>query len=231
MEQEIKTILDREFKSVDIGKDYGGFAYVKPHLVIRRLNEAFGPDGWEFVPEERVVDDFSIVQFGKIGIRNEKGDWIWKHNCGGKQRRFLKDAPKTPENYVNIINDYKSAVSNCLKRCAMMLGVALHLYGDTEQSDEDASQETGKGTNNPPVTPAGTNTEEGKGEPLGKDNALISGLKARIQGLESSAIAYGVSQDKIDVLRGEVLGNTTLDHSAGKLKEYGDQLYERSLDE
>jgi hypothetical protein len=139
METETREILERPFAKADIQKDYNGFDYVAPHLVVSRLNEAFGQDGWQFIPEERIEDVESITQFGKIGIKNEKGEWVWKQNCGGMARRYSSGKPHILENQINRVTDYKGAVSNCFKRCAMMLGVALDLYGDAEH--DGGSQE------------------------------------------------------------------------------------------
>jgi DnaJ-domain-containing protein 1 len=52
MDRETKDILERPFAQEDIKKDYDGFDHVEPQLVVRRLNEAFGQDGWQFVPEQ-----------------------------------------------------------------------------------------------------------------------------------------------------------------------------------
>lgn len=173
MEQEIQDILNREFKPEDINKDHGGFEYVKPHLIIGRLNEAM-PGEWAYQLEERIVTDDEIIQFGKVGRKDDSGEWVWRSNCGGKQRRYYKDAPHTPENYVNVINDYKSAVSNCLKRCAMLWGVALHLYGETEQSDEDGNK-LPQNRQDAPQEPRGDKGAGNKGQPASPGSSAEGG--------------------------------------------------------
>ncbi len=144
MKEETREILEKAFDKKDIGKDYGKNDYVKPHLIIRRLNKAFGQDGWQFIPEERIVEHDTIIQFGKLGVKDENGEWIWKHNCGARRCAYLTDRDKKPtDKRLDVGNDYKSAVSNCLKRCAMMLGVALDLYGDPEHDAESAGDSPG----------------------------------------------------------------------------------------
>ncbi len=203
-EKDVKAILDRKFKPEDIGKDNGGFSYVKPHLVIGRLNEAVGPTGWSFELLEYRADEKWITQYGRLGIRDEKGEWVWKENCGGKRRTYLRDKPKTPENLLNPVNDDKSAASNCFKRCAMMFGVALHLYGDTEQSDEDA-----------PGTPPSKSSEQkgggaaGGGEGAGSGGEYQKAGEAMLAREKAVMIASGLSQPKLRVkLMGE--GNTEI---------------------
>ena len=176
MDAKTKEILERPFDKKDVDQDYNNFDYVKPHLVVARLNEAFGQDGWQFVPEERIEDVESITQFGKIGIKDETGEWVWKQNCGGMARRYGKDKPHLLENQINRVTDYKGAVSNCFKRCAMMLGVALELYGDAEH--EGGSPDKTKPPRRDQQEPAGmddvTRTENAlaaikKGEALLKE--------------------------------------------------------------
>jgi len=137
MKQEIKDILEREFLPEDIAKDYNNNDYVKPHLVIARLNEAFGPGGWQFEVMERIEDVEYVIQYARLGVKGEDGEWIWKENCGGMTRTYKTGTPHEPKNEINYVTTYKGAVSNCLKRCAMMWGVGLHLYGDPEHEGED----------------------------------------------------------------------------------------------
>jgi len=232
MNQDTKDILEAPFAPGDIKKDYNGFDYVDPHLVIRRLNKARDQDGWQFILEERIEDDFEIIQFGKIGIKDEDGEWIWKHNCGGKRRTYPKGKDKIPENRLNSTNDYKSAISNCQKRCAMMLGVALDLYGPEEQDTEKAQNapqgdnQSSGGTNNPGGEQRWANTG-GSGSAEGGMDKLdesIGGIKNRLLDLEKQKKADGMTQTEITEMRVKHLGNMVLDHGAEKLTAYGNAL-------
>jgi len=140
MDQKIKDILKREFLPEDIAKDYDNNDYVKPHLVIARLNEAFGPDGWQYELMERVENIEYVIQFVKIGVKDETGEWVWKENCGGMRRTYKKKQPHEPQHEINQTTTYKGAVSNGLKRGAMMFGIGLHLYGDPEHEGVDPRQ-------------------------------------------------------------------------------------------
>lgn len=191
MEKAISEILEKRFAKGDIGKDYSNNDYVKPHLVIRRLNKAFGQDGWQFIPEERVVEGDTIVQFGKIGIQNESGEWIWKHNCGARNCSYIKNTEKR----LDVGNDYKSAVSNCLKRCAMMLGVALDLYGEREQGDESGqSTEDWSSQKSTPETSGGAKQGQGSQEKGNTGKGKAKGdmtLDESIEAGETALVSFG----------------------------------------
>jgi len=228
MDQEIKDILEAPFAAEDIKKDFNGFDYVDPHLIIRRLNKAFGQDGWQFVPEERIEDDFEIIQYGKIGIIGEGSEWVWKHNCGGKRRTYSKGAEKIPANRISSTNDYKSAISNCLKRCAMMFGIALALYGPEELDAEKGGDNEGL----PGPAGGGKSAGEAKQPKDGnsgsadgrKPDNSIGSVKNRLRALESRAKAGGMSQSQVNKIKESMLGDKTLDHSKDKLIAYGTKL-------
>lgn len=172
MEKETREILEKSFDPADIGKDYNKNAYVKPHLIIRRLNKAYGQDGWHFELLERIVEHDTIIQFGRLGIANDAGEMVWKENCGARRCSYIKGTEKR----LDVGNDYKSAVSNCVKRCAMMHGIALDLYGDPEQSEQTGaggSQKKQDAPNKPSTgNEQGASTgsaSAGEGKPSGSD--------------------------------------------------------------
>lgn len=224
-EKDIKAILEREFKSADIKKNNKGFSYIKPHLVVSRLNEAFGVDGWQFMLLEQKIEHGWVIQYGKIGIRGDDGLWVWKENCGGKRQIYVSGKPKTSEFLISPLNDAKSAVSNCFKRCAMFLGVALHLYGDTEQSDEDAPERqesrSGDQRRTPKSESAGDGTDGTSGDTVGD-------VKNDLMKLEKKVIAGGMSPDDVSIIKKRRLGDKGFENPKETLEAYGDDLKVKS---
>jgi len=226
MEKEIKDILEKPFDPADIGKDYNKNAYVKPHLIIRRLNKAYDQNGWHFELLERIVEHDTIIQFGRLGIPNDAGEMVWKENCGARRCSYMKDKDGRPsDKRLDVGNDYKSAVSNCLKRCAMMHGIALDLYGDPEQSERtgaDSSQKQKNAPNKPP-----TDGKQGKGTGSaegGMKPDQLTKVKNRVAAAEKMAMAKGLTQADVDTLKKKLLADVTPETELDKLMAYGKAL-------
>lgn len=136
MDEDTKKILERPFAKEFIKqRTQGGKQcdYVEIHVVEQRLNDALGQDGWDFELDQMIQTAEEVIQFGKIGIRNENGDMVWKGDVGCQQIIYKSGALHEPGNEVSLGNNMKMAVSDLLKRCAKHLGVALGLYGEVEE--------------------------------------------------------------------------------------------------
>ena len=135
-----QEVLQREFPEKLIkqrkGRGGGQWDYIEAAQVITRLNEAFEGE-WSFSIDsvERIGDEI-LVQ----GTLSAEG--ASKTQFGGKSVSFKKD-----DSIVCIADDYKAAASDCLKKCATLYGVALHLYMDEEDKQPAAS---GKQDDKPP---------------------------------------------------------------------------------
>lgn len=100
--------------------------YFETFYYIRRLNDALGMGNWRFeiialLPLDKIKSDGGGRQdfavHGRLHIRNGN-EWISHDDIGSaadKGNAELGDA-------------IKSAASDCLKRCARLLGVGLYLY-------------------------------------------------------------------------------------------------------
>ena len=199
MTDDVRAILERPFLKEDIDQNYSKQDYVKPHLVIRRLNEAFTQDGWRFELLERLVDTESVTQFGRLGYKDDDGEMIWKYNCGGMDRKYKTGKPHVLENQINCVTDFKGAFSNCLKRCAMLLGVALDLYGDPEygaDSSPDAPEQ-------PPTRSGDERRKQGMSD---DDKAKFDKLKARLDVAQKEAEDRGVTDEEMDALADKLIG-------------------------
>jgi len=120
MESIIRELLEKEFDSTLIKKRKGRnnliLDYLETATVIRRLNEAFQSD-WSFKILAHGVDTEAraVWVLGEITAMG-----LVKQQFGAKdiyEKSSLGD-------------NLKSAASDCLKKCATLFGVGLHLYED-----------------------------------------------------------------------------------------------------
>ncbi|RJG15200.1 Rad52/Rad22 family DNA repair protein [Paenibacillus thiaminolyticus] len=107
---------------------YKGFASVTPQATSNRLNEVLGPDGWNFNVLEKEVDlnEFCVSIFGQISIRDNQNEWIVKQNFGDALM-VVQEGKSEPSTQARL-DAYKKATSDCMKKCASMLGVSADVY-------------------------------------------------------------------------------------------------------
>ena len=132
MEQTVREILEREFEPnlIKKRKGRGGMVldYLETASVIRRLNEAFESE-WNFRILEHGVDTEAKAVW-VLGELTAVG--LTKQQFGAKdiyEKSTLGD-------------NLKSAASDCLKKCATLFGVGLHLYEDDLPGETVESAET-----------------------------------------------------------------------------------------
>ena len=120
------SILEREFEHALIkqrkGRSGQMLDYLQTPSVIRRLNEAFDHN-WSFEVVSWEVIDNEVVVLGKL-----LAEGITKMQFGSSQ------LTKSRQNgtHIAIGDDIKAAGSDCIKKCATLLGVGLHLYSESE---------------------------------------------------------------------------------------------------
>ena len=152
MKHETVSILQTPFTSEQVKKRKGLWGktldYIEGHSVIARLNEAFESD-WSFNVIEHHILDEEVVVLGRLTAGN-----IVKEQFGSNKITKEVETGRV----LCLGDDLKSAATDSLKKCASLLGVGLHLYGEVSapaEKKEDA--DTGKGES----IPAGNN-----GKPL-----------------------------------------------------------------
>ena len=155
-----KEAIERHFEDSQIKqrKSRGNkmLSYIDTPDFIRRINEVFEYN-WSFeVVDERIESGFVIVK-GKITAAG-----ITKMQFGGKP---LTTAKETGE-FISVDDDFKAAASDCLKKCASLFGIGLHLYSD--ELDE------GK---RPPQSPKGNNQPAGTEKPKGTGGSAYGKVK------------------------------------------------------
>jgi len=123
-----REILERPFSPEQIKRRQGTngdvLDYIEGCAVIQRLNECFDAE-WIFeIQEHRVFDD-EVVVLGKLTAQGVAKSQF------GKSRitRAKKDNA-----VISLGDDLKAAATDCLKKCATLFGVGLHLYFDVGQT-------------------------------------------------------------------------------------------------
>ena len=130
-----REILEKTFSPDQIKQREGNFGkldYIEGHSVIQRLNEAFESE-WSFsiLKHEILEATDEVIVLGEL----KAGDVV-KTQFGSSR---ITRARETGE-IVSLADDFKAAATDCIKKCASLLGVGLHLYnGDKPASGQNAN--------------------------------------------------------------------------------------------
>src|ERR1044071_9348964 len=120
-----REILEKPFMPEQIKRRQGTngdvLDYIEGCAVIQRLNECFDAE-WIFeIQDHRVYDDEVVV------LGNLTAQGVAKSQFGKSRiKRAKKD-----NSIISLGDDLKAAATDCLKKCATLFGVGLHLYFDT----------------------------------------------------------------------------------------------------
>jgi len=120
------------------GKGGGKWDYVPGWWFKKKANFVFGFSHDFDILGERVDGDFITVK-GKLTVRNPKTGAVIasKSDYGSAAIKYCKGCKHTPENYLDIGNDFKAAQTDCFKRCMVQFGFAMDVYGTGEMHDND----------------------------------------------------------------------------------------------
>lgn len=127
------AILEYPFTPAQILKK-GDLDYVEGAAIIQRLNDALGFDGWSFTILETKQIEEEIIVRGRLTIYSN-GREIIKEQFGGATFTRTRDGGEI----VSRADTMKSAVTDCLKKCATLCGVGLHLYSEGNRYQSFAS--------------------------------------------------------------------------------------------
>ncbi len=113
-------------KQRDSRKDGTGrkLSYITARTVMNRLDDVLGPEGWSFMIEP--WGEQSLI--GTLTLWLPDGHTISKSDVGGRAGMQAGD------------DDSKSAASDVLKRCAVLVGIGRYLYNDGQVSFGDAPE-------------------------------------------------------------------------------------------
>jgi hypothetical protein len=117
-----------KYKYTRPAKGGGDWTYVSGGYVKKTLNRIFGW-AWSFEIKDKWKEDGEVVVLGKLLIVNGKGEVFLAKEDFGKKEIVCKRGTDKP---LSIGNDYKSAATDCLKRCAYQLGLASDVYAPEE---------------------------------------------------------------------------------------------------
>jgi len=151
-----RELLEKQFEPNQIKQREGNgrmLDYIEGHSVIQRLNDAFASE-WSFeILEHKILENSDeVIVLGKLTAGN-----IVKSQFGSSNITRARETKAI----ISLADDLKSAGTDALKKCATMLGVGLHLYGNGQA--KGGSGQSGNGNSN-----AGGNNSNGDGN--GSDN-------------------------------------------------------------
>lgn len=208
-ERNLVVELSEPFAEDQVHQRKGNFGktlrYVSVGDVINRLNDVLGMD-WSFRVVQKEETNGWVSVLCEMTVNG-----IVKQQYGGKDLTIAKNSGKV----LQPVDDTKAAVSDGLKKCASLFGVALDLYEDTEPGER---QQTGyQGSNRPHGV--GSDTAQDP-EPKSK-KSNIGDYKNRIYELEKELSGtYDIETMRKTHLKETNLGTNDIE----KLEKYGKAL-------
>ena len=175
-------------------------SYIEGHTVILRLVEVFGL-AWSFRVLEKDIGNLQVIVLGELRI----GDTV-KQAFGGSDITRARDGGQS----VSVADDLKSAATDSLKKCATLLGVGLHLYGDTattHQSDNGAPKPApanGNGSRGSRLTRKQLAYIHRLSQDAGMDRADLEALSRAGFGKTTAYLTTRQASDFIDQLQNQV---------------------------
>jgi hypothetical protein len=118
-----RELLEKPFEPGQIRQRRGRnglLDYVEGHSVIQRLNEALEGQ-WSFEIAHHEVREEEVLVLGRLTAGG-----VVKTAFGTSQVTRERESGKP----VSLGDDLKAASTDCLKKCATLLGVGLHLYAE-----------------------------------------------------------------------------------------------------
>lgn len=134
--QSARTPLDM----IDTREGRGGqtFYYIRQQHVTQILNRICGHN-WDFEVLRERMDEDQITVLGRLTIRIGQHEIVKSQYGGSDVKRSAKDnAP------LSVGDDFKSAASDALKKCAQMVGIGLDLSLPIQESTMKRLHATGK---------------------------------------------------------------------------------------
>lgn len=111
-----------QFVKIRPGPGGRQYSYVEIGYVVNLLNEAFGWD-WDFLIVDQQVGKTQVWVRGELMVR-VGNHMITKSQYGGADIKHNR----TTNEPISVADDLKAAASDCLKKCASLLGVAGDIY-------------------------------------------------------------------------------------------------------
>lgn len=137
---DITPIYERLCKTMPTQQKQG-MDYITGEQCIRRLNEVLGVNAWDFEVKRIWFDREAdcVLCIGKLTINWPDGLATIHEDIGSQIPNRKRDG-----SFVELGSDFKGARTDCLKRCAADIGVALWLYHKPEPGEDAAGKAAGK---------------------------------------------------------------------------------------
>jgi len=159
-----RELLEKPFTTEQIKRRQGTngdvLDYIEGCALIQRLNECFDSE-WIFEIQEHRIYDNEVVVLGKLTAQG-----VTKSQFG--KSRVTKS--RKDNSIISLGDDLKAAATDCLKKCATLFGVGLHLYFDVPPAGNGNGQANGTspGNGDGEHRSNGSNGAEGNGSENGR---------------------------------------------------------------
>jgi len=140
-----RELLEKPFDPDQIKQREGNFGklldYVEGHQIIQRLNDAFDAR-WSFEILEHAIqkDTDEVIVLGRLSA----GDVV-KVQFGSSRVTRARESGEM----ISLADDLKAAATDAIKKCATLIGVGLHLYGNPSGKQQNSTNHhSGSNANN-----------------------------------------------------------------------------------
>ena len=188
-----RELLEKPFGPEQIKQREGNFGkildYIEGSSVIQRLNDSFDAK-WSFeILEHKILDNTDeVVVLGKLAA----GDIAKTHFGSSKITRARETG-----DMISLADDFKAAGTDALKKCATLLGVALHLYKSSSKAPSlGQSDNKNKSNNNFKRGNNNGGNGNGNGGDNGNGNNRISAKQHKY--IMSLCLERGISKSKLN---------------------------------
>ena len=122
----------KQFIKTRAGRGGQTYSYIPGHYFKRALKFGFGWN-WDFFIDDQEAVGLGeswgqVITRGHLVVKDDEGHTISKSDNGKADIKYLKGT-KTP---MDLGNDFKASATDCLKRCAVQLGIGSDVYGADE---------------------------------------------------------------------------------------------------
>jgi hypothetical protein len=138
--------LARRFAPED-HKLKNGLTYVDGEMVISRLNEELGLEGWSFEVKDVKILENEVWALGRMTVYGQERTVV-REQAGGQ----IINRKKSGE-VIELANDIKGAITDCLKKCATLCGVGLYLFNPSERREVEQDMQQAKRQPQRPAAP------------------------------------------------------------------------------
>ncbi len=167
------------------------FHYIPVEIVKRKLNFTFGYGNWTFkVNKSEVIEDqWVVLGTLRVSFLDDHGNVKQTSeydNAGGKEIARTKDNKP-----VDIGDDLKAAIADCLKKCASMTGLFSDVYAPEDWAELKERQDTDQ-----------AKIDSQKQEQIdAKKKKILSDVRARLDSCKSASERKRVKEQTVENMK------------------------------